>query len=213
LALSLNERNERDCLVELLQLLGANRARQSGKLHQLVRAIGARLHRRLGKCESRLEKILQENRNGSSGPIPTDITAKVISLSEKLKFPKRLNRQNLHPYRLKVKELRNMLQLGKEAKRRQLVTRLGEVKDAIGEWHDWQELTTIAKENLTHAPRCKLIKRLRTKSDEKYQKAFSLTQDMKTSMFAASLSQSARAKKSKTTTLRPQALAAVTAMN
>ena len=33
----------------------------------------------------------------------------------------------------------------------ELIETLGQVKDAIGEWHDWQQLLTIARENLQPA--------------------------------------------------------------
>jgi hypothetical protein len=42
-----------------------------------------------------------------------------------------LNKPNLHPYRLKVKELRNVLQMADNADQQEFITRLGEVKDAI----------------------------------------------------------------------------------
>ena len=62
-----------------------------------------------------------------------------------LKRPVRLNRNNLHPYRLKVKELRNVLQLSNRADDIEFVEKLGQVKDAIGDWHDWEELVRIPR--------------------------------------------------------------------
>src|SRR5205085_7992845 len=54
-----------------------------------------------------------------------------------------LNENNLHLFRIRIKELRYMLQLSQPADTR-LVDALGEVKDTIGEWHDWVELLKIA---------------------------------------------------------------------
>ena len=42
-----------------------------------------------------------------------------------------------------------MLEMEKDPADRELIEILGGVKDAIGEWHDWQELLTIAREQLT----------------------------------------------------------------
>lgn len=56
----------------------------------------------------------------------------------------RLTARNLHSFRLKVKELRYVLQLFPDADSR-LVDALGKVKDEIGDWHDWQQLQGIAR--------------------------------------------------------------------
>jgi hypothetical protein len=40
------------------------------------------------------------------------------------------------------------------------VDRLGQVKDSIGEWHDWEALVAIAKDALDHGGNCGLIKNL-----------------------------------------------------
>jgi CHAD domain-containing protein len=50
-------------------------------------------------------------------------------------------------FRIRIKELRYMLQLSDEADQT-LMGSLGAVKDAIGEWHDWGELLRIAKKVL-----------------------------------------------------------------
>ena len=101
--------------------------------------------------------------------------AKAIKLSSELKSPARLNRNNLHPYRLKIKELRNVLRLSDQPGDSEFLKELGKVKDAIGEWHDWQELITICTGLLDHGSSCKLMKQLKQISDSKYERALSLT--------------------------------------
>ena len=56
---------------------------------------------------------------------------------------------------------------------------LGEVKDAIGEWHDWVELSSIANEVLDHGQRCELLRAVKETSDAKYQHALALTNSMR----------------------------------
>src|SRR6266566_9311375 len=51
---------------------------------------------------------------------------------------------------------------------------LGKVKDAIGEWHDWEELVGIATEVLSHRTRCGLQSELRRITQKKYDHALSL---------------------------------------
>ena len=60
-----------------------------------------------------------------------------------------------------------------------LVETLGEVKDAIGEWHDWEELASIAGEVLEHGSRCGLIAKLKEVASQKYDQALSMTSKMR----------------------------------
>jgi len=65
------------------------------------------------------------------------------------------------------------------ADQQEFITRLGEVKDAIGEWHDWQELTEIAEDILDHGTRCQLLRELQRISEVKYQPALALADAMR----------------------------------
>src|SRR5262249_12114964 len=57
-----------------------------------------------------------------------------------------------------------------------LAQKLQEVKDAIGDWHDWVELTDIAHDVLDHGASCALSKRLAETRETKYRHALSLAQ-------------------------------------
>ena len=94
-----------------------------------------------------------------------------LRLQRELAAAVRLTKNNLHPYRLQVKELRYMLQMEKDPSDRALIEILGDVKDAIGEWHDWQELQTIARDHLHHASKCKLIPLLEKTTQQKLKRA------------------------------------------
>ena len=86
----------------------------------------------------------------------------------------RLNKTNLHPYRLKVKELQNILLLAEAPSRPLFVEDLGHVKDAIGEWHDLEELVGIASKLLYHGGRCLLLSELKRIAVSKYDHALTL---------------------------------------
>jgi CHAD domain-containing protein len=58
-----------------------------------------------------------------------------------------LDASNIHAFRLKVKELRYILQLSADAGSA-LTGALGQVQRRIGDWHDWQQLDEIAREIL-----------------------------------------------------------------
>jgi CHAD domain-containing protein len=160
---------ENECEVTLLEHLGSERHRQASKLHRLVKNEKQELKMRLRKAANNLAAILQKN-----GPEPASLAAAhALQLSSDLATPQRLHRGNLHSFRLKVKELRYVLQLA-DAERREFLNDLGDVKDAIGDWHDWQELIGRANEILDHGSSCRLLHKLKQISDARYEKAVQL---------------------------------------
>lgn len=179
-ALTIKEEGELDCLVQLLEYLGAERNKYAKKLRAVIESAGPQLGRDLKQHSKRAEKLLKraETHPADSDARPATM-AKAIELSSDLNEPGRLSRNNLHPYRLKVKELRNVLQLSDRTSDDEFFEKLGVVKDAIGEWHDCEELITIARKSLDHGPSCKLIKHLNMISTSKYEKALSSTNQMR----------------------------------
>ena len=103
---------------------------------------------RIDKTARKLRKCLKKSPKRPT-PEPTTAhegVATVIELTVSLKTPPNLNEKNLHPYRLKVKELRDVLRLAHKPTNQKFIDALGQVKDAIGDWHDWEELLEIAAE-------------------------------------------------------------------
>jgi CHAD domain-containing protein len=178
--LTVERDGEQDCLVQLVEHLGAERNKSARKLRRAIETTNPQLRRDLKRYSERVEKRLQEGKNNppASDAVPLTMT-RTIQLSLDLKSPARLNRSNLHPYRLKVKELRNLLQLSDRAGDPKFLEELGDVKDTIGEWHDWGELVAIATELLDHGQSCKLIKSFKDTSDLMYQRALSLTSHLR----------------------------------
>jgi CHAD domain-containing protein len=205
---------QQDCLVQLLEYLGARRYRQAERLQATMKKRGSSLRRRLKRASARIDKVIAAESNGSSAAqngASADAMSSAVKLSEDLALPKILNKSNLHPYRLKVKELRYVLQMSDSPDTRGFIDSLGEVKDAIGEWHDWEELIAIASDLDEHGPNCKLVQELKEISERKYDHALSLTNQMRREY----LRSSARAGKQPSAhKLRPgpQALHAVSAI-
>ena len=179
-ALTLKPGDEKHCFVQLLKHLGARRNKYAKKLRREIELETPQLRRSLERNSKRLEKVLKEakdNPRDSSAAITTKAT--IVKLYAQLKTPARLTRTNLHPYRLKVKELRNVLQWAEQPGDTKFLEKLGEVKDAIGEWHDWEELVSIASQLLDHGEECRLIRKLKSTSDSKYEHALALTADLR----------------------------------
>jgi CHAD domain-containing protein len=173
---------EEDCSVQLLEYLGAKRYRQADKMRVLIRECSAELRQRLNGSAAQLRTLVgraQKNESDTKAGPPRDAMATAFQLSSALRTPARLDRRNLHPYRLKVKELRYVLQMSETADQQPFVEKLGQVKDAIGEWHDWEELVGIAAELLDHGTNCKLLRELKSVSNGKYGDALSLTNSMR----------------------------------
>src|SRR5579863_5193505 len=87
-----------------------------------------------------------------------------MNLSSTLTEWSRPSKDNLHSYRLKVKELRYVLDLGHDVDTG-LRSALGETKNKIGEWHDWCVLENIARRILKNNP--DFCRRIHSRADEK----------------------------------------------
>jgi CHAD domain-containing protein len=174
------EESERECLVHLLEYLGANRYWHARKLRKTTKKYGAALRKDLAKLAKKVDK-LSARKEGNGRGLVTDWqnVSALKELAAELQSPARLDKNNLHPYRLKVKELRYAMQLSEEAQHDELVARLGRVKDAIGQWHDWEELVEIATEIIGHGPQSKLLRQLKRISEEKCEKALDITDEMR----------------------------------
>src|SRR3954464_10778133 len=164
---------ETECQVRLLEHLGGERQRQAGKLRKLVGNNRSDLKTRLRKPSARLDKQIEKVEPDAASLA----AAESLRLSSELEFPKRLNKGNLHPYRLKLKQLRYVLELAPDHPT--FVDDLGEAKDAIGDWHDWEELIGIANEVLDHGTNCKLMRKLKEAADLKFAHALRVAENLR----------------------------------
>lgn len=195
---------EQECEVQLLEYLGSKRRKQAGKLHNIISSQRSDLKVRLRKASSKVDKCL----NKKAAESASQAAAQALRLSSELPIPRRLNRGNLHPYRLKVKELRYVLQLAPSSDS-EFVDDLGHVKDAIGEWHDWEELVAIANDVLDHGPGCGLLKKLKQTSESKFQEAIHLAESLRKNYVRPS----SRKKPAQPAKLAPAAIEATVALS
>ena len=171
---------EQDCKVQLLEHLGAQRRKHARKLHGTVAEYGGSARNHLKQTSRRLDRDLSNNsKDADPAGVSSQVTATALKMESELAAPTRLGRDNLHPYRLQVKELRNILKLASNADNEEFIETLGKVKDAIGEWHDWEELLATAKDVLDHGGRCKLLRELKGISEQKYEEALADAEKMR----------------------------------
>jgi len=171
---------EQDCAVRLLEHLGTKRYRRAKKMMRQIGKYRQVLRQRLKRSLAHIDRLLSDTKNAKNFA-PTDAMATALQLSSRLKTPARLGKGTLHSYRLKVKELRYVLQMADAAEHQKFIDKLSEVKDAIGEWHDWDELSGIARESLNHGTGCKLLRELKAVRDSKYDRALLLANEMRNS--------------------------------
>ncbi len=168
---SVKVNSEGDCEVQLLEHLGAQRHKYAKKLHSTVLKESAVLKRTLQREVAELDALMEDSKPEQAA---AQAGARALELASQLTDPPRLNRSNLHPYRLKVKELRYVLQMAEKNGQAEFVKDLDEVKDSIGEWHDWEELIAIAADVLDHGSGCRLQQELKRISESKYEHALAL---------------------------------------
>ena len=185
--------DEEDCSVRLLEHLGATRQKKAKKLSKAVQESAPDLRKRLKRSSNQIQKSIS-NPNSAASATSSHITSAALRLLSDLERPATLSRSNLHPYRLKVKELQNLLRLAENGRNRQFVESLGEVKDAIGEWHDWVELESIAKAILDH-PECQLLQQLKEEAEHRFERALSITENMRKKYVGGSRSNQGRGRK------------------
>jgi CHAD domain-containing protein len=184
LACSLSTARNAECLVQLLEYLGGRRVKAAAKLQAIISAQRKEALRSLKRCSRLIEKGRTSSKKTTSTnqKLPLNTVALVRSLSAELSNCPRINKENLHSYRLKIKELHYILQLVTDGDRK-VIAALGEAKDAIGGWHDWTELATITKRVLGHGPTCGVLKQVQLISREKLKRAISVANEMRKKSF------------------------------
>jgi CHAD domain-containing protein len=151
-ALSLRKNSHSESLTRLVQHLGVERQKSA---QELVDAVGLRRK----SARQSLKKYARHIREAFADGNPDldaaaqraecelHIHAVAADKIREISHHPALNVRNIHPFRLKVKELRSILQLFPDSDS-DFVEALGRTKDRIGDWHDWQQLSEVAQQIL-----------------------------------------------------------------
>jgi CHAD domain-containing protein len=137
--LALSRSDGDDSLVRLVEHLGERRVESARDLSHTVAAKRKAARRSLKQYAQLVGREFHGKKRilTSAEPVAVELVTELTGWPE-------LNEENIHPFRIKVKQLRYMLQLSKNADKK-IVEALGQVKDLVGDWHDWQELAKIAR--------------------------------------------------------------------
>ena len=162
--LTLSGRQGSEALVRLVEHLAKMRVRSARKLRAVIRGQRQDARRLLKQSWKLIRKKLKNDPAGVDGQ-----AAPGILMTELSRWPE-LDVDNLHLFRIRIKELRYMLQLSPQADEK-LVDALGEVKDSIGEWHDWVELRKIAQEVLDPRSDGEVLQHIEEAGNQKLERA------------------------------------------
>ena len=169
---------ESEVSIQLLESLGAERARQAAKLQRTARKLSPETKKGFRYWNRMVRKALDPRNRDQGDHWPANAAVRALELEAQLREWPALTRDNLHPFRKKAKELRYVLQLGADS-RSEFTEKLGDVKDAIGEWHDWQELALFADTAIAH-PHRKLLKELHLESSRLLKRALVVANRLRT---------------------------------
>ena len=180
-----------DSLVRLVEHLGERRVDSARDLSDTVAARRKAARRSLKQYAQLVGKEFDGRKRilTKTEPVAADLVRELTA------WPK-LNEENIHPFRIKVKQLRYMLQLSKNADEK-VVDALGQVKDMVGDWHDWQELAKIAKSVLDPEEDRPALNKIDQIGDEKFKDALSKANAARKKYFSNGWHGQKRARKSK----------------
>jgi CHAD domain-containing protein len=189
----LGPKDDPECVVRLVHHLGVERHRHAGKLHATVQSTAPDLRQRLKRARRRMDAILArfnkakvdlDDKGGDqaqSDDAPLHAMADAMRLYRELAAVPRLGPNNLHAFRIEVKRLRYVLEMAEahDQEQQPFLEELKKVQDAIGEWHDWLELTGIARHILQQHRGCKLVKKIDDICRKKYGEALRVAEQLR----------------------------------
>jgi len=169
---ALSQNHSDDSLVRLATHLGQLRKKSAGELLDLVAAKHKNARRILKRYSQLLRKRFQKEQANAI------FTSAAVTLAAKLSRWPEFSENNIHAFRIKVKELRYMLQLSPNTDGTYLDT-LRHIKDKIGDWHDWHKLAEIAADTLDPEMDRKLLMRIEKTGNRKLLLALSAANSMR----------------------------------
>lgn len=169
--------------IHLIEALGEKRLRFAKRLHHVAAGDEKLTFRSLRRFSARISRWVSDTEAGGDGDQTgrTDPTTYTISHFSALSAWPKLNRRNLHSFRLAIKELRYALELAVDPDL-SIIQALAQTKDAIGEWHDWHELERQARGLLGS---CDVVTRIHSMTNRKFDEALYVASNFHRTYFGA----------------------------
>ncbi len=179
LATSLLARGAEQCRIELLEVAGAKRYQHARKLLKIAAKSERKLTTTLEKCESRIQKHISAKASTRDRLMMTArLAARIVETGSELAHYPRLSHANLHVFRIRIRHFRRLLRIANQNST-SFYGMLGEVKDAIGEWHDWERLAKTAHQLEGHPGYRALLAEIKAQSSKKFRRAVAISQQLR----------------------------------
>jgi CHAD domain-containing protein len=172
-----------ESLAHLVEYLKAARQQSAGELQHALhhrRKVVREDLKRYSKFIAALAKHAQSSSrsDAEAGRAQEEINGSAMDVMRELGDWKPLDAENLHAFRLKVKQLRYTMQLDAQANSG-LLEALGDVQTRIGEWHDWQQLEEIARRVLVLEEDRPLLDRIRETVKRRFERAIASANNLR----------------------------------
>lgn len=153
----------------LMELLKRKRNRQAERLRAAVRKV--RRSKLLSHIERIAEKAVAASAERPQAPL-VEAHRQRASLAAEFASHPSIKHRFLHRVRIKIKMVRYLAESGEEtAEQERFVSEMKSVQDALGAWHDWEELAFTAEKQFGHRVNCPLLVEVRALFAAKYSAA------------------------------------------
>ena len=167
----------------LANLMEKKRTQQARRLESVIK----KLHH--AKFFDRLDRVAeqaglpQDSKNRPLAPLE-EARAQLLEVADDFGSGETMKPSRLHGIRVALKRIRYVAELAEEsAAQKEFMRELKSAQDAIGDWHDWQELAERAEKRFSDRATCSLLREARTVLSARHSdaisslnKLFSLTQ-------------------------------------
>jgi CHAD domain-containing protein len=146
----------------LAALLEKKRNRQAKRLESAVKKIqGSKFFARMDRIAEQAG-VLQDSKNRPLAPLE-EARSQLAEMANDFAARQTIKPSRLHEARVTLKRIRYLAELAeKTTEQKNFVRELKSVQDAIGDWHDWQELTATAEKRFSDRVNCVLLREART---------------------------------------------------
>lgn len=157
----------------LAELLKKKRDQQAKRLESAIK----KLHE--AKFFGRLHRIAEQASQPQDGKNPPlapleEAQAQLSKMANDFGSGQTLKPSRLHEARVALKRIRYLAELAEEsAAQKDFIHKLKSTQDAIGNWHDWQELTKRAEKRFSDRANCHLLHEVRTVLSARHSDAIS----------------------------------------
>jgi CHAD domain-containing protein len=144
----------------LAELLERKRERQAKRLVSVVKKIQE------SKFFARMDRIAEVSGANQEGNRPlaplAEARAQLAEMAKDFSAHHAIKLSRLHSARVCLKRIRYLAELAVEsAEQKAFIRELKSVQDAVGDWHDWQELANTAEKRFSDRVNCAMLREVR----------------------------------------------------